>query len=250
MLSTGQVTSYWESGYLVVPDLLTPAEIETFLHHEAQPGRQRLGLRTHVVDPQWAHLAHHPKVAGCAAQLLESQPMIVQTMYLPKPPLKELEAPHPGIAIHQDSLYIRNEPETLMACWLALDDTDEQNGGLCVVPNSHQDGLLSAHPNQNTDEHSSWVQEYGMRNINGKEWSEELYSFEMDNLDQMEIRRLSVPAGGGVFFTGLTIHGSYANHSFNRFRRAFGIHYVGQESWVYRTDIQELIPAALPGSDG
>ena len=69
-------------------------------------------------------------------------------------------------------------------------------------------------------------------------------------LDQMEFLRLSVPAGGGVFFTGLTIHGSYANHSFNRFRRAFGIHYVGQESWVYRTDIQELVPAVLPGSDG
>ena len=249
-LNTDQIQSYREMGYLVIPDLLTLVEIKTFLQHEAQPNKKRLGLRTHVVDPQWAYLAHHPKVAGYAAQLLSCQPMIVQTMYLPKPPRGGDDVVSPGVALHQDSLYIRNKPNTLMACWLALDDTNADNGGLCVVANSHQNGLQKAHHNQNTKEHVSWIQNYGMKSADGKEWSEELYSFEMDKLDQMEIQRLSVPAGGGVFFTGLTIHGSYANSSLNQHRRAFAIHYVARDTWVYRVDIQELVEVSFPLIEG
>ena len=171
--------------------------------------------------------------------------MIVQTMYLPKAPLGELDSASPGVALHQDTLYIPNEPNTLMACWLALDDTSSENGGLCIVANSHQSGLKKAHHNQNTDEHVSWVQTYDMSSPDGKKWSEELCSFEMDDLEQMDIKHLSVPAGGGVFFTGLTIHGSYANLSPSKYRRAFAIHYVGQGTWVYRSDIQELVEVNL-----
>jgi ectoine hydroxylase-related dioxygenase (phytanoyl-CoA dioxygenase family) len=39
-----------------------------------------------------------------------------------------------GIALHQDTHYIPNTPNTLLACWIALSDTDETNGGLFVVP--------------------------------------------------------------------------------------------------------------------
>ena len=244
-LSNQQVQSYKDMGYLVVPDLLTSTEINTFLQNEEKPNKKRLGLRTHVVDPQWAYLAHHPKVSAYAAQLLETKPMIVQTMYLPKAPLGELDSATPGVALHQDTLYIPNEPNTLMACWLALDDTSSENGGLCIVANSHQSGLKKAHHNQNTDEHVSWVQTYDMSSPDGKKWSEELCSFEMDDLEQMDIKHLSVPAGGGVFFTGLTIHGSYANLSPSKYRRAFAIHYVGQGTWVYRSDIQELVEVNL-----
>ena len=79
-LSNEQVQSYKDMGYLVVPDLLTSTEINAFLQHEENPNKKRLGLRTHVVDSQWAYLAHHPKVATYAGQLLEAKPMIVQTM--------------------------------------------------------------------------------------------------------------------------------------------------------------------------
>ena len=62
----------------------------------------------------------------------------------------------------------------------------------------------------------------------------------MDNVGPDEILKLTVPRGGGVVFTGLTIHGSYANQSPDRIRRAFAIHYVKNVTWVFRTDIQEL----------
>jgi ectoine hydroxylase-related dioxygenase (phytanoyl-CoA dioxygenase family) len=46
-----------------------------------------------------------------------------------------------------------------------------------------------------------------------------------------------------VFFTGLTIHGSYANRSPDRARRAFATHYVAEGTWVFRTDVQQTVPA-------
>jgi ectoine hydroxylase-related dioxygenase (phytanoyl-CoA dioxygenase family) len=51
-----------------------------------------------------------------------------------------------------------------------------------------------------------------------------------------------VAKGSAVFFTGLTVHGSYANHTPNRPRRAFATHYVGEETWLYRCDVQETEP--------
>ena len=52
----------------------------------------------------------------------------------------------------------------------------------------------------------------------------------------------AVAAGAGVFFTGMTAHGSYANESQDRERLAFATHYVREETWIYRKDIQETVP--------
>ena len=103
-----------------------------------------------------------------AAQLLGGDPRIVQTMYLPKKGGEEA----PGIALHQDSHYLLTEPNTLMACWLAMNDTGAENGGLCVVPGSHLQGLHSTHL-ASDDEHTSWRQEYTRRDREEKEWKRE-----------------------------------------------------------------------------
>lgn len=239
-LSERQRQQYHDEGYLLVENLLSPEEVNAFLEHEAhpQPPERRRGLLTHTVDPAWWYVATHRNVAGIARQLLNARPMIVQTMYLNKPPNGGK-----GTALHQDTLYLRNEPNTLMACWLALDDADAENGGLCVVPGSHREGLRSAHLTEHPEEHVRWEQDYPMRDRDGREWVERLFSFEMDDLREDEILRLTVLRGGGVFFTGLTIHGSFANRSPNRPRRAFAVHYVAEGTWVYRQDVQNVVPA-------
>ncbi|MCG8604746.1 hypothetical protein MJD09_07090, partial [bacterium] len=84
-----------------------------------------------------------------------------------------------------------------------------------------------------------WRQEYLMRNRSGEEWSQEFYSFEIEGIDPESVLKLSVPPGAGVFFTGMTIHGSYANTSPTRDRLAFAVHYVKEGSWCLRADVQE-----------
>ena len=78
----------------------------------------------------------------------------------------------------------------------------------------------------------------------GKSWDETMHSFDINGLREDEIVRLSVPSGSGVFFTGMTIHGSFANRSADRPRRAFAIHYIQQGTWIYRRDLQETQPLA------
>ncbi|MCY4376162.1 MAG: phytanoyl-CoA dioxygenase family protein [Spirochaetaceae bacterium] len=134
------------------------------------------------------------------------------------------------------------EPETLMACWVALSDTDPGNGGLCVVPGSHRDPLHDTHQAA-SPEHRSWRKNYEMRDRDGREWNQEMYSFEVDDVDSLDIQRLTVPRGSGVFFTGMTVHGSYANTSATRDRLAFAVHYVSEGTWVYRCDVQDTVSA-------
>ncbi len=238
-LEAGQLAKYAEQGFLVVEDLLTPEFVAEFLEHHNRPRPEawQLGLRTHTVDPLWRRIANWPPVLDIVEQLLAGPARIVQTMFLDKPPGGGL-----GIALHQDALYLPNDPPTLMACWLALADTGADNGGLCVVPGSHTAGLRSAHQSENTAEHASWTKEHLMRDREGREWTETIVSFEMDQLDPESIVRLRVPAGGGVFFTGTTIHGSFANHSSARRRPAFATHYVRDGTWLLRCDVQDTVP--------
>jgi ectoine hydroxylase-related dioxygenase (phytanoyl-CoA dioxygenase family) len=241
ILSAKQIDRYQTNGYLVVDDLLTDEEVGAFLHHLAQqPSTGAYGLHGHLQDPQYRHLATHPSVAGVASQLLGGRVRVVQTMLLNKAPQGGK-----GIALHQDCHYLPNEPNTLMACWLALTDTDPENGGLCIVPGSHRHGLRAARKNENDKEHATWETAHTMRDRDGREWSQTMVSFQITDLDPSRIVRLTVPRGGGVFFTGLTIHGSFSNQSASRPRTAWAVHYVREDTWLYRTDVQNAMLVEL-----
>lgn len=237
-LSQAQVEQFQRDGYLVVPDLLTPEELHAFKEHERNSPPGPRGLQNHRNDPQWAHVAKHPRIVPMVRQLIGGKPQIAQTMYMAKAPQGGT-----GIALHQDLMYIRNTPNTLMACWLAFSDTDRDNGGLCVVPGSNREGLHPAHKAQAPRQHATWETDYEMRGPEGKEWKERLYSFEISDLDPARIEYLSVPQGSGVFFTSLTIHGSFANPSADRPRLAFATHYVRQGTWIDRRDLQDMVDA-------
>lgn len=237
-LTDDQLGAYRRDGYLVVEGILTPAEAADFLTVDDAPPHAA-GLLGHTVDKRFRYLAHHPSVTGPAAQILETRPYIVQTMYMPK------SSGGAGIALHQDCHYLENDPNTLMACWIALTDTGPDNGGICVVPKSHTGGLRSAHKNENKDEHAAWDLKYEMRDRDGREYVKSMYSFEIDDLDPATVVHLTVPAGSGVFFNGLTIHGSYANRAPDKPRKAFAIHYVAEGTWLPRVDVQNTIPADL-----
>jgi ectoine hydroxylase-related dioxygenase (phytanoyl-CoA dioxygenase family) len=240
-LTAAQVAQFNAEGYLVVPDLLTEAEVDAFLEHLArEKAIGAHGLQGHRHDPQYRYLAEHPRIAGAAAQLRGGRVRVVQTMLLNKPPQGGK-----GIALHQDSHYLPNEPNTLMACWLAFTDTDPENGGLCVVPGSHLEGLRAAQKNADEKEHASWETEHLMRDRDGREWNQTVVSFQITDLDPARIVRLTIPRGGGVFFTGMTAHGSFSNQSADRPRTAWAVHYIHEDTWLFREDVQDAVLVTL-----
>ena len=237
-LSPDAVAQYHRDGYLIAPGLLSCEEVEAFKRHNQDvfAGLKRTGLTNHLVDETWARTAGHPRIKAALTALMGGRPMCIQTMMLSKMPEGK------GIAIHQDGYYIVTEPETLNACWIALDDADASNGGLCIVPGSHKGPYLEMVMPQDATRHASWTTTYEYRDRSGKTWAVPLHSAEVKGWDESREVILTVPAGGAVFFTGRTIHGSHRNDSSDRPRRAFACHYVREGSWVYRTDIQQQMP--------
>jgi ectoine hydroxylase-related dioxygenase (phytanoyl-CoA dioxygenase family) len=114
-----------------------------------------------------------------------------------------------GQDLHQDNFYLRVRPGTCIAAWLAVDPSDRENGGLVVVPGSHETEIVcpeKADPDRFfTSEHVPVPE--GMRET----------PVDMD-------------AGDMLFFHGSLIHGSYPNKSHDRFRRAFICHYLPARS--------------------
>ena len=119
---------------------------------------------------------------------------------------------------HQDNGYVAIEPPTNVTVWIALDDVDEHNGCVWVMPRSHERGLLD-HRRKSEDNWHLTVPVEG------------------DGVPAV------MKAGEAVAFTGLTLHRSKLNHT-DRPRRAFFIEYApaaaryrrGDEPWRPVTD--------------
>jgi hypothetical protein len=111
---------------------------------------------------------------------------------------------------HQDNGYGAIEPANNVTVWTALDDVDEENGCVWVIPGSHQRGLLP-HRTASAD---SWHL-------------------------TLDVAETGVPvrlrAGEAVAFSGLTLHRSLLNHTRNP-RRAFFLEYVDANATTSRTD--------------
>ena len=139
------------------------------------------------------------RLAAVFRQLLGKEPLAVQTMLYFKP------AGARGQALHQDQFYLRVQPGTCIAAWMALDDCDEENGCLQIVPGSHNLPVLCP-----IDADSS----------------ESFTDVTVPLSADMQPEPVLMKAGDVFFFNGQLIHGSFPNRSQSRFRRALIAHYI------------------------
>lgn len=135
--------------------------------------------------------------------LLGEEPVAVQSMFYFKPPGAR------GQALHQDNFYLRVAPKTCMAAWFAIDDADEENGGMVIVPGTGRMDIVCP---EKADSTQFFTSEHipvpaGMRKA-----------------------QTNLKAGDVLFFNGSLIHGSYPNRSKTRFRRSFICHYIPRSS--------------------
>jgi ectoine hydroxylase-related dioxygenase (phytanoyl-CoA dioxygenase family) len=130
-------------------------------------------------DAAFTRAAAHPRMVEVLTQLIGPDVQLHHTKMLVKPP--EQGAPFP---MHQDYPYFPHERHTVVAASVHLDDADEENGCLRVVPGSHRLGPLEPTGESNT-------------------------------LDTPLEDGTPVPAAAGdvLFFNYLTVHGSGLNTS-------------------------------------
>ncbi len=190
---------------------------------QAAKGRvEGLNLDSRITDPadplyeygRMMHPHNHPDLeigrlsmtymlfpaVGEMLQILFGEPAVAaQSMFYFKPPGAR------GQDFHQDNFYLRVHPGTCIAAWASVDDSDQGNGGLLVVPGSHKFGIICP------------------------ETADPARFFTTEHLDVpagYKAVPIDMKAGDVLFFNGSVIHGSYPNSSADRFRRAFICHYA------------------------
>lgn len=220
MLTAQHQATFVANGYVVVAGLFSPAEVAQYRDHfmtlrkrGSYPG-DLVGSDPRANDPlkryprmihmhRWDDLSRQwlldNRLKECLTGLLGREPYAVQTMLYFKPPGAR------GQALHQDNFYLRAQPGTCMAAWLALDPCDEANGCMQVVPGSHEWPLLCT---SKADTSISFT------------------DVTVPLPEGQPVQPIVMDAGDVLFFNGALVHGSYPNTSADRFRRALIGHYI------------------------
>jgi ectoine hydroxylase-related dioxygenase (phytanoyl-CoA dioxygenase family) len=114
-----------------------------------------------------------------------------------------------GQALHQDQYYLRVQPGSCIAAWMALDPCDDENGCLRVVPGSQRWPLLCTVK---------------------ADLSQSFTDVTVPIPPGTEVQPVILQPGDVLFFNGQVVHGSGPNRSQDRFRRSLIGHYIGGEA--------------------
>jgi phytanoyl-CoA hydroxylase len=158
-------------------------------------------------DAVFTRMVAHPRLVEVLTDLIGPNVQLHHSKMLVKPP--EAGAPFP---MHQDYPYFPHERHSVLAASIHLDDTDEENGCLHVIPGSHKLGPLEAVGEAHTVD----------------------YPLESGT---------PCPAGAGdvLFFNYLTIHGSGVNRSTRTRRNVLFQYRDPADAPVLREGVEEHV---------
>jgi phytanoyl-CoA hydroxylase len=230
VLLEAQKEQFDQHGFIILKQLFSPEEVEHLKEHYMdlrlqgnQPG-DTFGIDPTSTDPlkiyprmlqmhRWDETSLKwlldQRIANALSGLLGREPYAVQTMIYFKPPKAR------GQALHQDQYYLRVQPGTCVAAWMALDRCDEENGCLTVVPGSQNWPLLCT------------VKADATRSFT---------DVTVPIPEGTEVVPMIMEPGDVLFFNGQVVHGSGPNLSDDRFRRSLIGHYIvgeAEEVWKW-----------------
>lgn len=249
-LDESKVKSFVDDGFLILPDLVLPEELEEIKKDTlkiARGGYPSKALepvsedlsdhevlksilcihQAHYISPVMLKYLKHPKICGVLSQIAgahlpfwDGSVKCMQSMLFVKPPGFQ------GQAWHQDEIYIPTRDRSLIGAWIAVDDATITNGCLWVVPGSHRNGYL--YPSR----------EHGKP----EEFDGAGESFGFDESQEVPVE---VKAGTVVFFNGYLLHRSRKNRS-DIYRRVLVNHYMNAWSLLpWGTLKEEQVSVAM-----
>jgi phytanoyl-CoA hydroxylase len=253
-----QVCFFVDNGYLVLPGLVAPEEIEELKQDTIKLARGGYPCESlkplpaelsdtevlqnilcvhqpHYISPVMERYVRHPKICGALSQIAaahlpfwDGSVKCMQSMLFVKPPNFQ------GQAWHQDEIYIPTRDRSLIGAWTAMDDATIENGCLWILPGSHRHGYLYPQHDHNNPDEFDFAKE----------------SFGFDDSGEVPVE---VTSGSVVFFNGYLLHRSRKNRS-QIFRRVLVNHYMNAWSllpWslqegehVAMADRRNIIPVA------
>jgi len=179
---------------------------ECFDQLEAVEGKENcaIGLIDKHFDQSFIwEIATHPKILECTREVLGPDILLLGTHFFCKYGPQEK-----FVAWHQDATYWGLEPPQAVTAWYAIDDSDQENGCMRVIPGSHREGLRA---------HGKSKREGNLLSIN-----QELTASPDEEQAAVD---LILKAGEISLHDGTLIHGSLPNRSTRR-RCGLTIRYV------------------------
>ena len=197
-LSSNQLKQYEEEGYLSPIDILSSSEaleareeielIEKKMPHEINnSGRYNV----HLISPKLDSIVHNSKVLDAVESIIGKNILVCSTTLFIKNPNKK-----GFVSYHQDAKYIGLEPHNWVTAWVALTNSNENNGCMKMWPRSHLD--IKDH-NEKFDE--------GNLLTRGQT---------VENVPENEIKSIELKAGQMSLHHPRIVHGSGINKSNDR----------------------------------
>jgi len=185
------------------------------LQQSKENSLNKIGHALHDLDPEFDAFSRTRELATAVASLGYDKPVILQSMYILKPPRIGGE-----VHCHQDSTYLYTDPESCIGFWFALEDATIENGCMYFIPGEHKKPL----------------KQLQYRASDGKMTYKTL-----DDTPWPENAALAAEAKAGtlVIFDGRAPHLSCANKS-DRSRHAYTFHVIDEssrypaENWLQR----------------
>ena len=211
---------FQSEGFCLVKGLFSREECEAYLTHymelreHPRSGDLAFESASTVNDPltqfprminmhRWDDVSMNflldRRLESLLIEMTGEQPYAVQTMLYFKP------AGARGQALHQDQFYLKVEPGTCVAAWLALEPIDEENGCMCGVPGSQNLPILCTIQSDVTKSFPDVT---------------------VPVPETLQALPVVMEPGDVLFFNGSMIHGSGPNTSKHRFRRSLIAHYA------------------------
>ena len=228
MTTATTLSEQWtERGFVPVVEVLDPDEatrcraLFDALERAIPPEAAEVRILDRHLDVEFVwRLTTHPRVLDAVEAVLGSDILLLASNFFCKYPAAERGERF--VAWHQDVTYWGLEPPRAITGWIAIDDADEENGCMSVIPGSHRAGVL---------EHGKSARQGNLLSIN-----QEVADGLVD-----EARAVSMPlrAGQMSLHDGLLLHGSHPNRSARR-RCGLAVRFT-------TPDVRQVAPNSLRG---
>jgi len=164
-LSSAQIQQYKNDGYIAPLDVLSKDEAleireEIELIEKKWPdelkglGRNYIHLISHIFDK----VSHNPKILDAVESIIGKDILICgTTLFIKNPKEKGF------VSFHQDAKYIGLEPHNWVTAWIAVTDTNEENGCMRMWSGSHKHELK--YHNQKFDENNLLTRGQTIENV-------------------------------------------------------------------------------------
>ena len=197
-LSSNQLKQYEDQGYI--------SPIEVLSSREALEAREEIELiekkmpneidksgryNVHLISPKLDSIVHNSKILDAVESIIGKNILVCSTTLFIKNPNEQ-----GFVSYHQDAKYIGLEPHNWVTAWVALTDSNENNGCMKMWPKSHL----------NIKDHNEKFNE-GNLLTRGQT---------VENVPEDEVKSIELKAGQMSLHHPRVVHGSGINKSNDR----------------------------------